>query len=350
MRNNILVPTVGVFIAGGMMPLYADNCNKLRNIPAAFISCLEAKEQTMQQDLKQLQESIRDLQAKIATLKSSTAKSATVLQESQSAITEPVVLVEPVTLVQEPEMVTIPAGCFLMGSAQTEVKRGGDEGPQQQVCLQSFKMGKYELTFAEYDAFAVATARTKPYDNGWGRDRRPVINITGHDAFAYAAWLSKQIGKKYRLPTEAEWEYAARAGSTEPFWTGDCISTTQANYDGNFGYNQCKEVTKTGVYLGQTLPVGSLAANPWGLYDVAGNVWELTCSRYQLSYDSGGAESHSNPSIQGGEGACDSYSTGNVHVRRGGSWSSRPRWVRSANRSLNLVARDSNLGVRLVQD
>ena len=118
------------------------------------------------------------------------------------------------TLPFEPEMIAIKGGCFQMGSSQAEVDRYTDE-KQHEVCnIQDFAIGKYEITFAEYDVFAEATGREKPDDGGWGRGRRPVINISWHDAIAYAEWLSQKTGKTYRLPTEAEWEYAARAGTT----------------------------------------------------------------------------------------------------------------------------------------
>ncbi|VFM94999.1 MAG: PEGA domain-containing protein [Candidatus Kentron sp. G] len=160
-----------------------------------------------------------------------------------------------------PEMVSIPGGCFQMGSPTSEKKRDGDER-QHRVCVEGFALGKYEVTFAEYDRFARATGRNLPSDSGWGRGRRPVIRVSWHDATAYAEWLSRETGKQYRLPTEAEWEYAARAGTTTAFSTGRCIHTNQANYNGNVDYAGCG--AKTGVDRGKTVPVGSLPANPWG--------------------------------------------------------------------------------------
>ncbi|MEN8221031.1 MAG: SUMF1/EgtB/PvdO family nonheme iron enzyme [Pseudomonadota bacterium] len=118
-----------------------------------------------------------------------------------------------------PEMVWIPAGTFRMG----DIQGGGhdNEKPVHQVSVSRFAIGKYEVTFAEYDKFAQATGRKKPNDRGWGRGNRPVINVSWHDATAYAEWLSQQTGQKYRLPTEAEWEYAARAGTTTKYWWGN---------------------------------------------------------------------------------------------------------------------------------
>ena len=123
----------------------------------------------------------------------------------------------------------------------------------------AFAIGRTEVTFAQYDRFAAATGREKPDDAGWGRGERPVINVSWHDAVAYTEWLSAQTGHPYRLPGEAGWEYAARAGTTGPFWTGDCIHTDQANYDGNYDYAGCG--ARTGVYRARTVPAGSLPPN-----------------------------------------------------------------------------------------
>ena len=173
------------------------------------------------------------------------------------------------------EWVQIPAGSFIMGSPNNEAERLSIEGPQTVVSLSAFKMSKYEITFAQYDAFCNATGRAKPDDGGWGRGNRPVVNVSWDDAVAFAAWM----GPGYRLPTEAEWEYACRAGTTTPFNTGSCLSTSQANYSGTFFYSGCS----AGSDLGSTQPVGSYAPNAWGLYDMHGNVKEW-CSDWYGSY------------------------------------------------------------------
>lgn len=121
-------------------------------------------------------------------------------------------------------------------------------------------MARTEVSFADYDRFAEATGRKKPGDSGWGRDDRPVINVSWSDVKAYADWLSGQTGKTYRLPTEAEWEYAARGGTETPFWTGDCIHTDQANYNGRVDYHGCG--AKTGVYRQKTVRLRACRPTP----------------------------------------------------------------------------------------
>nr|VFJ93027.1 MAG: Formylglycine-generating enzyme, required for sulfatase activity, contains SUMF1/FGE domain [Candidatus Kentron sp. LFY] len=215
-----------------------------------------------------------------------------------------------------PEMLGIPAGCFDMGSPDSEKGRDDDER-RHRVCVEGVYLGKYEVTFQEYDRFARATGRELPGDQGWGRGKRPVIHVRWTDATAYAEWLSRETGERYRLPTEVEWEYAARAGTTTPFSTGDCITTDEANYHGKHDYADCRA---TGVYREKTVPVGTFPANPWGLHDVHGNVREWSCSLYKGNYD-------------GNERRCASKEVGGGRVVRGGGWFSRPRNLRSANRN-----------------
>ncbi|WP_089728044.1 SUMF1/EgtB/PvdO family nonheme iron enzyme [Candidatus Thiosymbion oneisti] len=241
-----------------------------------------------------------------------------------------------------PAMVVIPGGSFQMGSPATEPERSDDEGPVHRVTLDSFAMGRTEVTFAEYDRFAAARGRKKPNDEDWGRGEQPVINVSWDDATAYVDWLSDQTGERYRLPTEAEWEYAARAGTRTPFWTGDCIHTDQANYDGeNYDYNDCG--AKTGVYRGQTVPAGSLPANPWGLHEIAGNIWEWTQDCWHKNYR--GAPSDGSAWSQGNGGDCTR------RVARGGGWFNHPRNLRSADR-IWITTDDAfdDLGFRLARE
>jgi len=169
-------------------------------------------------------------------------------------------------------MVVIPAGTFRMG----DIQGGGwsDEQPVHQVSVARFAMGKYEVTFAEYDKFAEATGRSKPDDYGWGRGNRPVMNVSWDDATAYLDWLAEQTGKPYRLPTEAEWEYAARAGTETQYWWGNDIGTNLANC-----YSSGSEWSGK-----QTAPVGSFQANPFGLYDTVGNLWEWCADPWHSNY------------------------------------------------------------------
>ena len=174
-----------------------------------------------------------------------------------------------------PEMVVVPAGDFIMGAPHTEEGTDADERPQRKVGFaQAFAVGRFAVTFDEWDA-CVAAGGCKnhlPPDRGWGRGRRPVINIWWEDAKAYVAWLSQRTGKGYRLLTEAEREYVTRAGTQTPFWWGETITTEQANYDGKFGYPRAAE--GRGAFRRQTVPVDVFAPNPWGLYQVHGNVYE----------------------------------------------------------------------------
>ena len=246
----------------------------------------------------------------------------------------------PARLPFEPEMVHIPAGGFLMGSPAGEPARGNGEGPQHQVEVPVFEMGKFEVTFDQWGACVAAGGCThRPADQGWGRGARPVIDVSWDDAQGYVNWLSAQTGKHYRLPSEAEWEYAARAGATTPFNTGDCIKTSQANYNGTIDYHGCG--AKTGVYVGKTQPVGGYPANRWGLYDMHGNALEWVQDCWHDSYT--GAP-------QDGSAWLDACGTSGRRVRRGGSLSYSPRGLRSAYRNRDDTgARGSDLGFRVAR-
>jgi formylglycine-generating enzyme required for sulfatase activity len=224
-------------------------------------------------------------------------------------------------LAPEIEMVSIAAGCFMMGSPPDEPERDADEGPQHEVCLEPFEIGKYEVTFADWDAcVADGGCAEKPDDQGWGRGRRPVINVSWQDAREYIRWLNSSGGQSgFRLPSEAEWEYAARAGTTTPFSTGPCISTDQANFDGTFEYGKCPPPTD--VDLHQTQPVGSYPPNPWGLYDMHGNVNEFVADCWNDGYDGAPTDG-------------SAWQDGNCarRVLRSGSWHGYPGYLRSAYR------------------
>jgi formylglycine-generating enzyme required for sulfatase activity len=241
-----------------------------------------------------------------------------------------------------PDMVVVPAGEFLMGSPETERGRGKDEGPQHKVAIdQPFAVGKYEVTFAEWDAcVADRGCSYKPSDEGWGRGRRPVINVSWSDTKQFTDWLSKKAGKDYRLLTEAEWEYAARGVTktsepSTPFFTGATISFKQANYDANFTYGPGSQ----GSYRQKTSDVGSFPRNSFGLYDMHGNVWEWVQDCYTPSYE--GAPSDGSAVAAG---KCD------LRILRGGAWNYYPKLLRSAYRySTPPEVRLNNFGFRVAR-
>jgi formylglycine-generating enzyme required for sulfatase activity len=231
-----------------------------------------------------------------------------------------------------PDMVVVPCGAFAMGSKEIPSAR-----PVHAVTLsKAFALAETEVTFAQYDAFAAATGRALPDDKGWGRGERPVIRVSWHDATAYAAWLSAQTGHRYRLPTEAEWEYAARAGSTTAYPWGDVASRDFANY----GADECCQGLAEGkdqwVY---TAPVGSFAANAFGLHDMQGNVLEWVQDCYQSYVDA--------PVDGTARTRCDA----DIRMLRGGSWLQEPWGLTIAMRFAGAASRKTgNIGFRLARD
>ncbi len=222
-----------------------------------------------------------------------------------------------------PEMVVIPAGTFLMGSPSNESERLDNEGPQHQVTFaKPFAIGKYAVTFEEYERFRRAK------DKGWGRGRRPVINVSWDDAQAYCQWLSAETGQAYRLPSEAEWEYACRAGTMTRYHVGNTLQQHQANHD--------KPVMATlGAVFGLggtgTKPVGQYPGNAFGLYDMHGNVSEWCADAWHGNYE--GAPQN------GSAWTMDGSAT---RVVRGGSWDYYPVWLRSAFRSFRFASNRSH--------
>ena len=209
-----------------------------------------------------------------------------------------------------PEMVVVPTGSFIMGSSSSEKGRDSDEGPQHRVRIaQPFAVGVYEVTFAEWDACVSAGGCNghSPADRGWGRGQYPVIYVSWNDAQAYVKWLSNETGKRYRLLSEAEWEYVARAGTETPFHFGMTISTDQANYNRN--------------YRAQTVEAGSFPSNGYGLHDVHGNVDEWVQDCWNDSYLGAPTDGSAWTS-----GDCSG------RVLRGGSWDSKHRNLHLADR------------------
>jgi len=237
-----------------------------------------------------------------------------------------------------PELVVVPAGSFTMGSPATEVGRLDNEGPQHLVTFKrQFAVGKFAVTFDEWDACVADGGCNgyRPGDRGWHRGRQPAINVSWNDAKSYAAWLSKKTAKTYRLLSESEREYAARAATTTPFWWGSSISTKQANYDGSYAYGSGAK----GEYRGKTMPVDAFAPNPWGLYQVHGNAYDWVEDCYHDNYM--GASSDGSAWISGD---C------NIRVLRGGSWDYYPQYLRSAHRAgLNPDVRGILYGFRVAR-
>ena len=260
-------------------------------------------------------------------------------------------------------MVSIPAGTFKMGAAAFDSEKQADEKPLHEVAIKGFALGKYEVTREQFAAFIAATHYNvstgcfvfdgrqwqEQADANWEtpgyaqQNTHPAVCISNEDALAYADWLSQKTGQRYRLPTEAEWEYAARAGSQQlRYWGDDAAAACD--------YANIGDLT-TAVHLGldkplyhacidtyaYPAPVGQFHANAFGLFDMLGNVWEWTCSAY------------SKKGYNGNEKSCATKA--NTRVFRGGSWITSPPYVRSANRSWDEPAlRNIDLGFRLALD
>jgi len=181
-------------------------------------------------------------------------------------------------------MVWLPGGTFTMGQDDSP---HSDEKPAHPVRVSAFSIGQYPVTFAEYDRFCAATGREKPQDQGWGRDRQPAINVSWDDAQVYWVWLSGETGETYRLATEAEWEYACRAGSTGRWSCGD-----EASRLGDYAWFSKNSGSKTH-------PVGEKLPNAWHLHDMHGNVWEWCQDWYAGDYDVGCGEERTAPAPSG---------------------------------------------------
>jgi formylglycine-generating enzyme required for sulfatase activity len=229
-----------------------------------------------------------------------------------------------------PVMIVIPAGKFTMGSPEKEPDRMASEGPQHEVTVaEPFAVSKFEVTFEEWDA-CVAASQCPRVPDRWGRGPMPVINVSWRDVKQYVAWLSQLTQKEYRLLTEAEWEYAARAGAMTRYSWGDDPRGDNANCDG------CGSRWD----LQQTAPVGSLKPNAFGLYDMLGNVWEWVEDSWHESYN--GAPTDASAWLRGGDP--------NYRVIRGGSWRNESELVRTAVRfRRNINVRFDTLGFRIAR-
>ena len=231
-------------------------------------------------------------------------------------------------IIDENEWVEIPAGGFMMGSPDDEPGHEEDEG-EHPVKLEGFAMMRHTVTFKQYDEYCALQNLEKKEDSGWGRGQRPVLFVQWLEAKAFAKWLTDITGYTHRLPTEAEWEYAARAGTSTKYSWGNTIDCTKARY----GYysGDCSKQESTDR-------VKSFSPNPWGLYDMHGNVWEWTQDCWNNTYNgvptNGSAWTNDN---------CDRRGL------RGGAWYGNADLLRSALRNGDYRSqRRSNYGFRLV--
>jgi formylglycine-generating enzyme required for sulfatase activity len=250
--------------------------------------------------------------------------------------------------------VLIPTGRFQMGSPEHERKKAMDAGshqswveretPQHWVGIeQPIAMGRYPVTVGEWRQFVRATGWEPHGEVNWAApgfkqtDMHPVVGVTWHDAQQYLRWIGAQTGQTYRLPSEAEWEYACRAGTKTAFSFGDGIGTELANYDGNYTYNGSAK----GVYRQGTTPAGEFPPNPWGLYDMHGNVWEWVQDVVHDTYE--GAPLTGKAWEEGGDP--------NRRILRGGSWLYNPRYLRSALRNgFSAVLSNDIVGFRVARN
>jgi formylglycine-generating enzyme required for sulfatase activity len=220
------------------------------------------------------------------------------------------------------KMILVEQNCYGIG---TDIGYPGYQSDQKQrmVCLQSYYIDRYEVTFEAYDTFAKETGRELPNDEEMGRGQRPVINVDWDDAHAYARWASDKYGGNFRLPTEAEWEYACRSGGLEQEFCGGDDPQEVAVFDTE-----------------STMPVGSKKANALGLYDMSGNAWEMTCSNYDYDW------SFTNAGYAGSEKVCvDKSRSRHSLVFRGGQWDSKLYEIRSSRRRINAFPTNANVGL-----
>lgn len=242
-----------------------------------------------------------------------------------------------------PSMIVVPSGSFVMGSPEREAFRNKDEGPQRNVSFSKpFAVGRFEITFEEWTA-CVRGGGCKgyePFDQNWGRGRRPAINVNWNHVQSFLRWMKRKTGKPYRLLSEAEWEYAARGGSSGAFWWGEKASHAFANY----GKDSCcgGHVEGRDVWE-KTAPVGQFPPNPFGLHDMHGNVAEWVEDCGHKDYD--GAPEDGKPWLNEGGGNCQ------FRLLRGGSWGVQPKFIRSASRGGSFLRiKNRNYGFRVARD
>jgi formylglycine-generating enzyme required for sulfatase activity len=252
-------------------------------------------------------------------------------------------------------MVAIPEGSFMMGSPETEIDRSGFESPQHSVTLQSFFMGMFPVTQSQWKAVATDLPKSKidlnpEPSNFKGEDNRPVEQVSWFEAVEFCDRLSVKTGREYRLPTEAEWEYACRAGTITPFCFGETITTNLANYDGTDDKDNKWSGSygrgPKGIYRKETTPITHFrTANRFGLYDMHGNVLEWCLDTWHKSY----SEKPEELKKSGNTPWVSSDKSDENRLLRGGSWGNYPRNCRSAYRGDGRPdARSSYVGFRVV--
>ena len=245
--------------------------------------------------------------------------------------------IEPLELVGDVlplHMVVIPGGTFMMGSPDDEPERSDAEGPQHEVTVSTFCMGRYPITQAQYEAVMGANPAADYDSDRFVAADQPVVGVSWDQAVEFCQRLAQKTGRPYRLPSEAEWEYACRAGTTTPFYFGKTLTTEVANYDGNYTYGSGPQ----GEYRNKTTPVDHFGiANAFGLSDMHGNVWEWCQDAWHNNYED--APSDGSAWLEGGSSS---------RVLRGGSWYGNPWGCRSAYRIHSYPAnRNNNNGFRV---
>lgn len=244
---------------------------------------------------------------------------------------------------QCPSMIVVPSGKFLMGVPVGEEGSDKKETPQHKVTIQKpFAVGRYEVTYDQWQACLNENGCMKyePYDQGWGKGKRPVINVNWYHVQSYLRWLRQKTGKKYRLLSEAEWEYMARAGTNTTHWWGNDKARDHTNY----GKEKCCGGAADGADKWvKTAPVGQFKPNPFGIYDSLGNVSEWVSDCFHRSYKD--APNDGNPWLNDGGGNCLH------HILRGGAWGFPKSYIRAARRGSTFMRiKNRNYGFRVALD
>lgn len=244
-----------------------------------------------------------------------------------------------------PEVAIIPRGLFEMGSNSDEFGHFKEEYPQHYIQIRKpYAIGRFTITADDFNQFRHDTEWHLRRELLWSKKQEPVMNIRYSDMKLYTQWLSNQTGQIYRLPTEVEWEYAARAGTNTPFHFGETVSCKEVHFDSTAPYEEARQKKKWFLPrcfpISKAIPVGSKPANSWGLHDVHGNVWEYTSTRWKSS--------HINANRDGSQ---STTSSSPWYVTKGGSWFDSALLARSAARKKRLDDEmDTNLGFRVIRE